>query len=419
MVSILSFLKRVLTYSFGLTREDTSFLILLFISLSLFLSGQILPQDDYWRHLASALGRDYSSLYFDSYVPKINLWIGYEKLLSLLGEKAYILLQSFTLVCFSLAFYLGTRGAPPNLRNACFLLLMVILQGRIATARPAVVLSGLFALLWVMESRKLRLLLSFLFAPFYWLFFIYLIPLLLKERLVFIPLLSGFVFWLFYGGEDYFQELLNILRTSAQKTMPVSENAPLWNVFMSKSWFSFLPPLLIVHYYGFKAFLSLDRKSLLAGLFFSLSNQIRYFVDNVSFLLLLFVRFLKRDIPEVVVLLLFPLIFVSAPTTKDIRQDLSFLENRKVIVADFNPINFILAYRVKNIKLSPPMEIEWANREVKEIIKDVKLRNTLSCETLKKTTAEVLIEKDLKGTKPGCLRLVGLLGEYRVWEVLR
>lgn len=393
-------------------------MIILFISLSLFLSGSVLPQDDYWRHLASSQGRDYSSLYFDSYVPKVNLWIGYEKLLSLLGEKAYVVLQSFTLLVFSLAFYLGTKGSPPHLRNAMFILLIAILQGRIATSRPAVILSSLFALLWVLDRRIIRVSLAFLFPPTYWLFFIYLIPLLLKERLILIPLLFGFIFWYLYGGESYFYEIFHIVETSMQKSLPVSENAPLWNILLSKSWFAFIPLFLLFYYYGFKKALFFDKKSLIGVLYFSLSNQIRYFVDNASFLLLTFVRFLKKDIPQVVVFALIPLLFVSIPKTQVVSGDLSLLVNKRVLVADFNPVNFMLAYLVKDIKLTPPMEIEWASKEVKDVIREVKLEGRVSCETLRKTSAEVLVEKDLKGKPPECLKLIGLLGEYRVWHIL-
>lgn len=367
--------------------------------------------------MASALGRDYSSLYFDSYVPKVNLWVGYEKVLGLLGEKAYIVLQSGTLLCFALAFYIGTRGSPPNLRNAMFVLLIVILQGRIATSRPAVILSALFALLWVLDRRAWRVFLSFVFPPVYWLFFIYLIPLLLKEKLVVIPLIFGFVFWAFYGGGSYFYEVFHIVETSMQKNLPVAENMPIWNVFLSKSFFAFVPILLLFHYYGFKA-LSFDKKSVIGIFYFSLSNQIRYFVDNASFLLLTLVRFLKKDIPQVVVFALLPLLFVSTPKTQIISGNLSLLTNKRVLVADFSEINFMLAYKVKDIKLSPPMEIEWASKEVKALIREVKYEGRVDCELLKKTSAEVLVEKDIKGRPPECLKLIGLLGEYRLWQVI-
>lgn len=413
----------------NMPQEEFRFWMLFLVPAGLILSGMMIPQDDYWRHLAAAVkDLSYRSFYFDTRLPNFNQYIGYDILLSYLyrifGEYSYVPLQMLSLIFFTAGFYIATRNLPPNIRTVFYTILLLSVFGRILLARPVILESAVFFFLWFYESRKVRLFLSSILAPLYWLFFLYLIPLMLKEKYVILPLIAGFIFWHAYSNGEYFREVLYVFDVASNRTVAILEGVGIYMAILNVSILSILPIIMLAkeEKMSLKEIFNLDRKTFIASGFFFLSGQIRYFVDSIAPLLISLGRFVKKDVPEYVsAFALFVLvIFIPKPTQtfKDLESFKHVFENKKVLMLGLGHINFEATYRLLdvNARIVPAMEFEWANKDVKQLIKTANEKGSLNCSLLYKTSAEIVVENVLTG-KPSCMEFLYAYKNYRIWKV--
>ena len=86
--------------------------------------------------------------------------------------------------------------------------------------RPAVLESGLFLIAYGLsdkESETFHFLLGLFMASFYYLFWIYLIPLAFIRRGYLFAIIAGLAGWLTYAGTEYFEVVFSLLTVGANK----------------------------------------------------------------------------------------------------------------------------------------------------------------------------------------------------------
>lgn len=379
-----------------------------FVIILLYLSALLaagIPKDDYWRHLRG----NYQETYYEAYLPNFNLWLGYETILPK-HELSYMLIYLITTLCFSIAFIRTTKTAPENTRIVFLSLFLWLILPRIETARPVILVSSLIVLAWTLKERY-AMFIGLGTIPLYWLSWIHLIPLAFKFKRGFLLPVTSLIFWLTYSKGEYFEVFVKLLKEVSTRDMLIAENrSPA--LFLFKLVLIIAPLLYITLEKNNTKVLKTEKATLLSALWFTLPMQARYLLDGASFFFLSLSKYLP-ELPKTIVLLSIMLVFFT-PLEKRNFKDFPQLEG-KVFIADFSQINFELTYRLEKAKITPPMEIKWASKEIYQNLKNIILENRLDCQLLCNTKTDWLIEKKLKEV-PQCLELYNIYQEYRIWK---
>lgn len=422
------------------TSKESSYFDLIAVVLFyciLIATGIFVPTDDYWRHLSShRYNYDYRQLYFSSTLPSFNLWIGFDVLLALLhqvfGMYSYIVIQIMSLLFYSLGYYFLVKDRiSPSIALFFFGLFLCML--RIPIARPSVLLASLFFFLWCYDNKYLRITVPLLTAPFYWLFFICYLPLALKERKVLLSIGVGLIFWCIYGGSEYWHVIANVFLMSANRgEMLVYENLSIISVFISFHICSFVPLFLLFFYekLTIKEIVKKDIKALLSIIFYSISNQIRYFSDFVAPLLYTYIRHLKKiTISKSLAVFtgILPLLLWSIGTKQEIDfrswGDFPELKGSKILVADILPA-FPISYFVYPVKVVPSMEYGFTSKEVQDVVKEIRVKGKIDCSKIESIDADFIVESRTKFTEEEakstpCVHLYGSNGKYKIWRIVK
>lgn len=374
-----------------------------------------IPRDDLLRHLTSYKHNyDLRSLYFDSYWPSFNPYIGFDYLAGLMhflfGDLSLSLIPFIVVTLASVSFFFYTRNFSDDIVRALSLIaFFYLVLPYIIGARPKCLMISLFLLSVSTRSTLLSLIPGFISIPLYHAFWVYTLPLLIKSRYFILPLVCGITFWWVYGGFEYFyfeKALLTIKDLRGE--ISISENKPLWSALFP------LFPLITLIFYRFK-----DKPSnLLYIIYFSIPNQVRFLELLIPLILNYASRITLPSMRRSLVLFLFPLVFIPYASTVQSEhvRDFYLLKDIPVsgrVFCGTMECSFFLAYHRDDIKLNPPPEVGFMSEKGKKLL-TLLLKGEVDCWYLK--GIDYLIEKSLtKNAK--CLTLVSIRGSYRVWRV--
>lgn len=378
------------------------------------------PPDDLLRHMKShAYGYDYRLLYASSPgIPAFNMYYLFDSIVGwvyqVAGPNGYVLVQAACTTVFGAGIFWMLRGATStNLRFALTMIALALCFNRIALARPSTFESGLFlvAIAAAQDERVkwwFHLLLGLVMASFYYLFWVYFIPLVLIRRSYAVALLAGLAGWFWYGGEQYLWVLKSILTMKANRGVEIAESASM--VYATLPVMVLLMPVL---FYWRK-----DIKKLFVIGWFYLSNQLRYF-EVVTPLFVSYAKNWPVRLSQSAVIL----IFITASCWRvPTRPDESWTELKgivpagsRVVTLDMNSM-FKLVYGNERISVAPCMEPGWDTKELVKAMTVSMKTGTLDTDLFKVKEYDYLVEKNLKEMPKG-FELVRLAGKYRVWKV--
>ena len=282
MMSLLESIKTKIRTAPATTELTSGQLMILVAMFTIMLvSGIHEPGDDLKRHLIAYLyDFDYSKLYIHAQIPHYNLYPVFDylvgKIHATLGYPSFILVQAAAMLLTGIALIELTRGMQGNMRAITISVVLLLIIERIMVARPTTFANALFLLAyaWAQEKKHVRgLVAASLLASIYHLFFLYLIPLALMRKVFWIPLVTGMMGWLLYAGWEYVSVVQGLL-TGAGAEIPVTEGAPIWCGYLM------LAPLLL----PVAVFWRREKATLLNAVFFTLSNQVRYFETIIPLL---------------------------------------------------------------------------------------------------------------------------------------
>ena len=394
-----------------------------------------IPPDDLLRHfIAYKYDFYYSKVFINSSIPSWDFYLlfdfivgGIHKFCSLIPVDYFRENLPFILVFYLFSFLtlfavkVNVGSVPRTYLLFFFSLFMGATGGRIFLERPSVLATLLFFIslgYLIQKKERLGLIFSFLISLFYYLFFIYLIPLIFFNRKVFIPLLFGFFYWsviAYLDGGEYFLDVYRYI-LSLKGDLTASENKSLI--------FSLNNPLIVIVLV--LLFLNLKRSKkryVYPSFWFLLSNQIRY-VENIGPLLLFSVqdaviefldKFLRKNLLAIFVISIS--VFVSyykgvySETVRLSREVCSIMEGGKVKTT--LGLNFSVVYFCESIKVNPPMEIRWS----KDLELDKNLvRGKINCSDERLYNYDYLLENSLEG-KFECLKFLYRGKGFVLWKI--
>ena len=384
------------------------------------------PADDLLRNMkAYAYGYDYRLMWpFSPGVPHFDPYLLFDMAVGtahrLIGQNCYYLVQIAAFLLNTVAVYLLCKDAKStNWRLALTLGIVIFLFGRIYQGRPSIFESGLFLLaLAICQREKVswwwHLALALLMASFYYLFFIYLIPLVVYRRAYLVGIIAGFIGWFCYAGAEYFQLLKDCLLMSMPATrgqLVVMELSPLTSGFFPCLWALLLIPVV--------CFWRKDFKRVLSVLWFALPNQIRY-METLIPLMGSFTQYIPIRLTQIgLASFSFIVLIIShrgTPADDSWRSLSGIVPAGSSVLCLENEAMFKLVYANDNIKVTPSTSIYWETQEYQASLSEAFHHGTLSPLILKSHRYDYVVEKSLKHIPAG-LTLCGISGKYRVWKV--
>lgn len=378
------------------------------------------PSDDLLRHLTSYLyNYDYKLMFpASSGVPSWNMYLLFDIVAGLLhvslGQYSFIVVQICAMSLFAGSTYWLLKDATSmNLKFVLLMLVLALCFGRITLARPSTFMSGLFLLAAAASNDDrvkwwFHLILGSVMACFYYLFWIYFIPLIILRRIYAIPLVSGLIGWTLYGGSDYWRVIHEILTMKGRRGFAIVEATPIFFTLMTVAMI-----LLPVFFYW-----RTDRKRLLASFWFFLSNQSRY----LEVIIPLFVSYAKNwnvklSQSAVILVVLTLLCYRTQTGAEDSFRVLkgAVPPNSRVLLLEIDPM-FKTLYAGDHLRLSPCMEPGWDSREVVKAMTEAGKSGKFNTDALQTYPYDYLIEKNLREIPAG-LELTRIAGKYRVWKI--
>ena len=408
--------NRAAYYGFDIDRGFSPwFYLVLVLILVIFMPK--LPPDDLLRHLSAyRYGFDYRKMFLYSYCPSFDFYLPFDYVAGmvhrLLGNQyAFIPFQVLDVVLFGTGIILLTRDkAPKSLQTLILAFSFYALADRLLLGRPAVITEGIFLIAFALRERRelLHFFMGVLMSVSYYLFFIYLIPLAFFRRAYILAMAFGFAFWTAVGGKGYYGLLYHIATAKSHRLISVAEGVTIYSALLSSAALSLIPVL----YYCKK-----DLKTFLTGLYFTLSNQIRY-VDTIVPLWSSLGKYYGKDIDWKV--LVPSLLFLISPFTIVPKVNyVAFDKPVKVAFSDMPPMYRSVYFSKANIQVVPSMELGWVREDVQEFLKDL-WKGKFDCSKARKYGFDYIVENTLNLNKiPACLRLERTKGEYRVWKVIK
>lgn len=400
----------------SLPRYELSTVIWMFAFLVLLVSATF-PIDDLLRHAkAYEYGYDYGKLYAYSWGFSFDPYFLFDSfaafLDSHLGDAGLKVMQLLCFIIFSAGFFLHSRDWDDRLRALVFVLLLLILGGRITLARPAV-FEAFFFILALSLSGAPAVLFGIFMGIFYYLFPLFLIPLAFAKREYAISLVISLLFWFFLVGTPYFTDIITFFTLIiTNRAMPISENASILVVLAS-------PFFLILLY----LFLKSGRSPYTVPIaLFTLINQVR-FIDVIAPLLAISLLPKKIGLGKMrfgaLESIFFIGILIASLSMAFPSNNLDGVQIKNAsVLCDSMECMFNTVYMSENITISPSMEVGFTDMAVQMQMKGMAQNGTIDCGFFKMYGYDVLVEKSLKQAPP-CLNLIGVDREYRIWKIIR
>ena len=376
------------------------------------------PGDDLLRHMKSyAFGYDYRLMYpFSPGLPGFNPWYPFDLVAGQMqihfGSGGYILLQILATWIFGAgSFWLLKDATSTNLRFILTLVIVSVCMSRITLARPTTFESGLFLIsLAACQDKRpkawVHLLLGCLMGTYY-LFWIYLIPLVAYRRIYLVPLALSLAGWAFYGGTEYFTVVPQLLTMTAHRGVEVAEATPIIYGLMGYAYF-----LIPLAFYWRK-----DKKRLLAVGWFMLSNQLRY-LEVIMPIIISYAKYWEVRVSQIICLVIFIALCFMRSNTKMESSWRQLQEvvpaNSKVLFVEMDAM-FKGVYGNNHIQASPCMELGWDAKPLMMMIRESRQNGRLDPKFDLKPY-DYLVESSLKEIPRG-LTLERISGKYRIWKV--
>ena len=375
------------------------------------------PVDDLLRHTkAYKYDYDYSKMFAYSWNFSFNPYLLFDQFAGLIdqnfGEFGLKIIQLLCFTVFSIGFFLHTKDWDDKFRALVFVLVLSIVIQRIVLARPTVFEAFLF-IIGLTLSGLPAVLFGVFMGSFYYLFPIFLIPLVFVRKEYAISLVISLILWLNYAGADYFSDIYYFIFSIVNnREMIILENQSILQGL-------FYPEVLLL------IFLFIRSKNFIylpIIVYFLLFNQIRY-VEILAPLLVISLREKNIGIDKIrfkpleSLFLLFILIaYLNQIMPFHIMKNINI--QNATVMCDTMQCMFNTVYESENITISPSMELGLTEREVQLQMKNIFNNGTLDCEFFKKYPYDYLVEDKLKEI-PNCLELADVESGYRIWKIKR
>lgn len=382
-----------------------------------FYVGYFFPSDDLLRHAVSYLwGYDYNVPYFDSvYKTHFDMYIGFDVgvglLHRLLGKGSLVIAQLFSLTLTFWALNRMLRGSDDNLKVVVLLCMLVLLTPRFILGRPSLACSSVMLCLIAFRDDlpvAVAVALGALMAPLYYLFWIYFVPLVIFDRRHLLGVVAGLGFWLSYSHGLYFSEVFNVLGEMGMRNVRITENVTIMG-FMLTHWVFYIP--LVMN-------LRKDWKSALSVAVMSATNQVRY-VESIVPLVLGYFRFVNFKVSTVVVmgLVLLSVTFMRyRPDSFEVEAIGKLIPSGSKVLTDDMSTAYHLVFWEPKLMVSPHYGYGLTPKDTQALYLGFS-KGELDCGNRGLLKFNYVVERSLKGARPGCLEPAGLAGDLRVWKV--
>lgn len=376
------------------------------------------PKDDLLRHAVAYLWHyDYAIPYTaTTYSPGFDFYIGFDVVMGFfhraLGSYSLVIPQYIALTLTFLATNRLLRGAANNVRVILLMFTVQYVAGRIMLGRPSVVCSSIMLILYAYDEDlplTVRMTAALLMSSLYYLFPIYMVPLIIRDRKYLLPLGGGILFWLYYSGGNYFSEALAVVFSLSEQNMAVSENKTILSFYFKM--FIFTLPML--------RYWRQDVRTALSAFYLSLSNQVRY-VETLLSLIISFFRYVPVKLtltPTMTLGVIFMLLAQMPWGTQHLLTDIpGRIPNRADVLTEDMNVMYQLIYDNPSLHVSPCYAYGWTAPRVQKTIKDI-AQGKLDCRDLKDEPFDYIVEGSLTGPPPHCLELLSVEHGKRLWAV--
>lgn len=393
-------------------------LLLGFFCLFLFIKP-IEPSDDLLRHLISYLhGYDYRQMYIYSSFPSFNMYHGFDVLVGAVhefsGQYAFVVVQAAGVLLFSGAFLYLLRGVDSGLRLALLLVALISILPRIVLGRPSSFESSMMLLGFAMARDDrvgtwLHALLGACMVPLYYLFPIYLVPLVLVKRVYAFVLVAGLAYWHVQTGGAYWSVTVSVLTSGAGRVVEINELSGIAPVLI-QSLYAVIPAVIYARH---------EKRTAAAAIWFLLPNQIRYMESAIP-LMLSMARHMKFRPNTLVNCALFGvLLSIAIGLSSKTYQDRSLflkdrLETGSRVYATSLQAAFKSQYASPFIKLAPGFEPEWLDHDLRAAYVQTVKTGQFDCSILSKYEFDYIVETNFLNS-PSCLEFTDVAGVYRIW----
>jgi hypothetical protein len=399
--------------------------------------------DDVLRDIASAAYHyDYSKMYPNADIQHYNAYIGFDWLLAHLvtlagPQGALHIVQALAGVSFLAFFVLFARQTTGKLHPEHYALIGLAfatpLASRLFLARPEVFFTvwGLYAALVTTRLRLAAwLLVGAVLTTGYWLAALYFpFALLMTARfrtkvLVGLLLLAwNFIFWHIASHGTYLQSLGLLSSWPKHRVMAITETGSCFQLLLNPEFLALT--LLAGVSCTSRKLTKLDCAVLVLIGYFLMSGMIRYVAVWAALLVLLALPLVHvRRVENLWLragLLFFPFYCASAtyasalPMTR--LPSFTFPKNAYVLTAMDVATFAVPFFNPGTVSVAPSMELGANTLPVQNLAADLS-RGKLDCTKLKAQPFTHVVE-DYLSTLPPCLKLVGVKGSWREWEVVR
>ncbi|KWU26326.1 hypothetical protein [Burkholderia cenocepacia] len=399
--------------------------------------------DDALRDIASAAyGFDYHRMYPHADIQRYNAYLAFDHLLALLShavgaQGALHVVQGFCMVAFLALFVLMARRISPVLRAEHYALIALAfatpLSARIFLARPEVILTvwGLFAAVCTRRWHvALWVAVGALLTTGYWLAALYfpfavLLPSRFRTKLLLGMLLTGwsFGFWHLASHGTYIDSL-SLLSSWPKNRVAVVQETGSFLVLLLNPYVVALVLLAGVSCTA-RRLGARDLQVLLLVAYFCLSGMVRYAAVWTGLLVFLALPLLElRRVENLWLragLLFFP--FYCAAACFGSAVPFSTLPSfsypaGSYVLTGFNAATFATPFfNPGTVSVAPSMELGANTRAVQTLATGLS-EGTLDCNKLLAESFTHVVENRLRSV-PACLRLEGVQGAWRQWQVVR
>jgi hypothetical protein len=421
------------------------------LGLLVFAAGWLMhppaPQDDLLRNIPSyAYGFSHTAMFPHTSLPSFNLYPGFDHVLGVLAQRwgesitLQLALVTLWLLAIALVVALARRnGGKLDAGTAVLLCLLLssMFSFRLLLGRPemfctvwggaALLCRGPKALAaWCVAGLALSS--SYSLFPVYLVFGL-LLPTTWTRRIVCVSVLLAFhlAFWSWHAGSllAFVQSVAAIPAWSAARLMGVSETKSIWPFMLTVP---MLPLALLAFAGGQKLPRTEGLLLALVGGYFFLPDMVRY---GGTIALLFFIAALplapaisalvKQHAGAAVFVLLLPAI-----TAHQVLKDTTSLgalphfqlPAKSVVLTSFDPATFAMPFfNPGRVQVVPAMEVGATDKPYQAAAAALS-RGKLSCDQLEPLDITHVVERSQKTVLP-CLKLTGLQGDWRMWEVVR
>lgn len=403
------------------------------------------PSDDLLRHIPSAAyGYSPVAIYPHSSFPNVNLYPAFDFAVGVLSQACgpVVAIQLVMATAWILAFLLVwglVRNSGATLSAGASVLICLLfttsLSSRLFLGRPEI-----FGVLWAISTLLCRRHWSLalwvvggaVFSTCYWLFPLYLVAVALlpfnRKTQAFVGLVLGLfhvAFWSWHvGGFSQYVDIIRLIPVWSQaRVIDVMETGSIWQMFAQ-------PSTLVLTLLGLAGLTKLPKEKRLAlcvvGGAVLMTNMVRY---AAVFALLMFIAALplvpvlnelirKHFIPALLVVLLPTMAAGEAKHSAILFSQLPAftVPAGATVLTGFNTATYALPFfNPGTVKVVPAMELGATEMPYQLAVKAVNA-GKLTCAHIAGLTITHVVENSQR-TMPSCLKLTGVQGQWRLWEV--